>query len=384
MSLFGHLDPADYALPTDLTRDLLSPALVVYLDNVRHNVRVVIERAGDVDRWRPHVKTSKLPAVWAELAAAGVRHFKCATTREALHLGRMLDAQDVAGADVLLAHPLVGPALERLGQIARAHPATRFDVLCEAAEIVRDVPPEVGVYVDVNPGMDRTGIPLGQDERIHAVARAAGARFRGVHFYDGHLHDLDGAARAAQVHAGYAPLLELVAGLAAAGSPVAEVITAGTPAFLAALDHAPLRALEGTLHRVSPGTVTFHDARSQAENPQLPLRPAALVFTRVVSHPAADRVTCDAGSKSLAAEAGDPCAEVLGHPELVAETPNEEHLPLRVRAGERPRRGTELLLVPRHVCPTVNLAEEAVLIEGGAVREVAPVAARAHELLLRR
>jgi D-serine deaminase-like pyridoxal phosphate-dependent protein len=93
-------------------------------------------------------------------------------------------------------------------------------------------------------------------------------------------------------------------------------------------------------------------------------------------------VTCDAGSKSIAAEAGDPCAFVLGHPELVPLRPSEEHLPLSVRSGPLPPRGTELLLVPRHVCPTVNLAEQAILVENGEVREIAPVSARAHDLLL--
>lgn len=124
----------------------------------------------------------------------------------------------------------------------------------------------------------------------------------------------------------------------------------------------------------------FHDARSAEENPDLELVPAALVFARVVSRPRPDRVTCDAGSKSIAAEAGDPCAVVLGRPELVAERPSEEHLPLRVTAGRAPERGETLLLVPRHVCPTVNLAEEALLVEGGRVLEAVPVSARAHDL----
>jgi D-serine deaminase-like pyridoxal phosphate-dependent protein len=101
-----------------------------------------------------------------------------------------------------------------------------------------------------------------------------------------------------------------------------------------------------------------------------------------VSHPRDDVATCDAGSKSIAADAGDPCALVLGRPELVARTPSEEHLPLSVRSGPLPARGTELLLVPRHVCPTVNLAEQALLVEDGEVREIAPVSARAHDLIL--
>ena len=70
----------------------------------------------------------------------------------------------------------------------------------------------------------------------------------------------------------------------------------------------------------------------------------------------------------------------LGRPELLALPPNEEHLPLEVQNGARPARGEVLQLVPRHVCPTTNLAEEAVLIEGGRVLDVVPVAARAHEL----
>ena len=173
-------------------------------------------------------------------------------------------------------------------------------------------------------------------------------------------------------------LLALVARLAQAGTAPAEIVTAGTPAFRHALQYGPFRSA-GFVHRVSPGTVVFHDARTEIENPGIGLVPAALVLTRVVSHPAADIATCDAGSKSVAAESGDPCAYVLGDSTLEALKPSEEHLPLRVR-GDRPARGTTLLLVPQHVCPTVNLAEQAVLVEAGTAPRIVPVAARAHEL----
>ena len=115
--------------------------------------------------------------------------------------------------------------------------------------------------------------------------------------------------------------------------------------------------------------------RSEQQNPGCGLVPAAVVFSRVVSHPCDDVATCDAGSKAIAVDAGDPCAEVLGHPGLRALKPSEEHLPLRVIDGSRPERGRGLFLIPRHVCPTVNLAEEALLIERGEVREIVPVSA---------
>ncbi len=378
------LDPsaASYALPPALTERLLSPALIVYLDVVRTNIRTVLSHlGGDPNRWRPHVKTIKIPAVQAELVHAGIRHFKCATPREADCLARVLDAGGCSG-DVLLAYPLVGPGLERLAEVASSHPHVRFSVLVESPEAAREAPATLGLFVDLNGGMDRTGIPLSSPDTIDATFDAAGPRLRGLHAYDGDRSEPDPQARTRALERSYASLEALVRRQMARGHSVPELITAGTPAFL---DAARTRAFEGlaeTQHRVSPGTVVLHDLRSAEENPGLDLSPAALVFSRVISHPRSSRVTCDAGSKSMAAEAGHPIAAVLGRPEWVAQGPSEEHLPLRVERGAAPARGTELLLVPRHVCPTVNLAEQAVLIESDKAPRIVAVEARAHEILL--
>ena len=102
MSPFERLDPESYRLPASLTSDLLSPALVVYLDRVRDNVRWMIAAAGgDVDRWRPHVKTTKIPEVWTELVRAGLTRFKCATTREAELLLEVLEREGRVSERVL-------------------------------------------------------------------------------------------------------------------------------------------------------------------------------------------------------------------------------------------------------------------------------------------
>jgi D-serine deaminase-like pyridoxal phosphate-dependent protein len=391
---FEQLDPAGYALPPELRAQLVSPALVVFMDAVRYNLRTMLAHVERPERWRPHVKTTKLPAVWSELLAVGVRHFKCATAREARHLlaAAADELSDGDALDVLLAHPRRGPELALMQALAAQHPAARLSVVVEAAEDVEHVPAALGVFADVDPGMHRTGLSAHEPERLLALAAAAGPRFRGVHYYDGHLHAGGPDRRRADAFACYDVLMGLLEHLDAAGLGVEEVITSGTPTFLQALRYEPLAARlarTGTAHRVSPGTVVFHDARSEEQNVGLGLRPAALVFTRVVSRPTPDVATCDAGSKSLAAEAGDPCAVVLGHPELEAMAPSEEHLPLRVRPGSSggsnaaspPERGAELLLIPRHVCPTVNLADEALLVESDGSSRAAPVVARAHDLL---
>ncbi|MFT7461801.1 MAG: D-serine deaminase-like pyridoxal phosphate-dependent protein [Pseudohongiellaceae bacterium] len=382
MSLFDHIHPDDYSLPTSLTEKLLSPALIVWMPAVRQNIAKVITLCGSADRWRPHVKTTKIPAVWRELMDAGVRRFKTSTTRETALLCATLDDHGIAG-DVLMAQPLVGPAMRRLDQIAVAHPQQRLSVLIEDPERLADVPASLHVFVDVNSGMDRTGVPLAHRAEISTLCHGAGKRLAGLHFYDGHLHQGDLTQREASIHKGYNQLISLLDTLATdEGCPIAEVITAGTPAFAHALSHDGLANLSASRHTVSPGTVVFHDARSEAENPGLGLAPAATVFSRVISHPATGRVTCDAGHKAVSADMGDPCARVLGRPELVANSPSEEHLPLRVTLGESPPRGTQIQLIPEHVCPTVNLAEEAVLMEADGRWTVASVAGRAHELLL--
>lgn len=376
-NLFAATDTRPYELPDDVLDQIESPALVVYLDRVRDNVRSMIGYCGTPDRWRPHLKTTKIPEVWRELLQAGVRQFKCATLREATVFVDLAEAEGIA-ADLLIAYPHRGPALRRLAELAARTTNTTLSLLVEDPDLMPEVPAGVGVFVDVNPGMNRTGIPMQDGDSVGAVVRAAGERFRGLHFYDGHLHDEDLAARRAAIHRGYGRVLELAAELQADGIAVGEVITAGTPAFHHALQYAPFSASDTFVHRVSPGTVVFHDARSQIDNPDVELRPAAVVLSRIISHPASDIVTCDAGSKSVAAEAGDPCAFVLGSDALRGMTPSEEHLPLLVVRGERPPRGTPLLLVPRHVCPTVNLAEVAVLREDDGTMRVVSVAARAH------
>jgi D-serine deaminase-like pyridoxal phosphate-dependent protein len=376
----------DYVIPETALGKTLTPALVIFLDHVRHNLKVMLGLVGgEPDRWRPHIKTAKVPRVYQELVRSGVRNFKCATTREAFCMLRVLDVEAVQGADLLVAYPLRAPALGRAHELAKRHPATRLSVLCESPGDVESVPETLGIFVDINPEMNRTGVPMADVDTIRSIARAAGQRFRGLHFYDGHVRDTDPEARRQQTEPLYETLLEIFAAVKADGVAVPELITSGTPSFGIALSFAGFRELPaGTRHRVSPGTVVYHDTFSAECLPDLDLRPAALVLSRVISHPEQGMVTADAGSKSIAAEAGQPCCLVVGHPELIAQRPSEEHLPFVVGSGTMPDRGTPLLLVPKHVCPTVNLAEEALLMTAGSEPRVVPVSARAHELFVDR
>ncbi len=94
----------DFHLPEELIAEAMSPALLIFLDHVRHNVASMIHATGgDPDRWRPHLKTTKMPVIWHELLDASVRQFKCATTREASLLLDLFDEKAIAGEDLLIA-----------------------------------------------------------------------------------------------------------------------------------------------------------------------------------------------------------------------------------------------------------------------------------------
>ena len=382
MTYFAGLDPEGYRPAPAQVQRILTPALFVQLDLVRANVRRVITHLhGRVERWRPHVKTTKLPSVWRILAEEGIRHFKCATTRELDVLLATLHGAGVPDSDVLVAYPHRPPALERLASIATAHPRARVSVLIEDPGLLAAVPAPLDLFVDLNPGMQRTGLPVEDTTTLLRLVSGAGARYRGLHWYDGHIHDENAAHRRARVQAGLAratALVELIR--TATGIATGELISSGTPAFLASLDSDATAAWPHLCHRLSPGTVVFHDLASEIATPDLALRPAAVLLTRVISHPAPGLVTTDAGSKSIAVD-GQPLCEVLGHPELTPQTPSEEHLPFAVQGNRRPERGDLLALVPGHICPTVNLATEALMLDESGELRAEPVAARAHELL---
>jgi D-serine deaminase-like pyridoxal phosphate-dependent protein len=338
---------------------------------------------GDADRWRVHIKTAKLGYTLRMLVERGVRNFKCATTLE------LLVACQCGAADVLLAYPSVGANVRRVREIAEEFPGVRVSVLAENENQVRQWQGgRLGIFLDINPGMNRTGIEQSHSGEVAKLVRAigdCGLEFRGLHYYDGHLRAPDERERTAAAHAGYARLLEIVKEIELSGARVPEVITAGTPTLPSSLSFDGFRNA-GFIHRVSPGTVVYSDASSLAQlSEKYGYRPAVLVLTRVVSHPRTGIITCDAGHKAVSADAGVPTCVVVGHPELTPLTPSEEHLPLEVEGGAAgPAVGEALYLLPRHVCTTVNNFDDALLVRNGAIESVERVSARGREMPLLR
>jgi D-serine deaminase-like pyridoxal phosphate-dependent protein len=161
-----------------LPADVLTPALVIDEAVVERNIQATLDvLGGDAARWRPHVKTSKVPSTVDCFLRRGITNFKCCTSRELLVLCKH------GATDVLFAHAARGAAARRVAEIAGEFPGVRMSVLVEDDDLdVWKQSGRVGIFVDINPGMDRTGIPIDDTGRIAAlVSRIMGA---GLHFRD--------------------------------------------------------------------------------------------------------------------------------------------------------------------------------------------------------
>jgi D-serine deaminase-like pyridoxal phosphate-dependent protein len=359
--------------------DVLTPALAIYPEIIASNVECTLALlGGDANRWRVHIKTAKLGYTLRRLVERGIRNFKCATTLE------LLTACECGADDVLFAYPSMGANARRVQEVAAQFPRVRVSVLAENEQQVRQWRgSRVGIFLDINPGMNRTGVEQNSMAEISALAkdiRAAGLEFRGLHYYDGHLGGMELPERTRVAHRGYDRLVEIVGAIQRDGMSVPELITGGTPSFPCSLSYEDFRGRR-FVHRVSPGTIVYCDASSLVQLPAVyGYQPAALVVARVVSRPRAGTVTCDAGHKTVSADAGVPTCVVLGHPELTPLAPSEEHLPFTVAEGARePKPGDTLYLLPRHVCPTVNNFDCALLVRRGEIEAVEKVSARGRE-----
>jgi D-serine deaminase-like pyridoxal phosphate-dependent protein len=358
---------------------ILTPALLIYPECVNSNIAITLRLlGGQADRWRPHVKTAKLESTMRQFVQHGIRNFKCATTLE------LLTACTAGAKNILFAYSCIGPKVTRLCEIADARPEVELSALVEnqlQVELWRGT--RIGIFIDINSGMDRTGIDQFSVENIVELARQigrCGLRFCGLHYYDGHHSQEKFEKRKLLADAGYRQLMVLVKMLRSHGIPVPEIVTSGTPTLTSAIGFREFQDPQST-HRVSAGTIVYNDLTSLSQLPEkMGYQAAAIVATTVISHPTPDLITCDAGHKTVSVDAGFPNSAVLGHPDLEPLRPSEEHMPIRVKQGARvPKVGEVLFLIPRHICPTVNNFDHALLVRNGRISEVVPVTARGRE-----
>ena len=359
--------------PLQDIRTLASPTLVLDADIFEANLRQMIEIAGRPDRLRPHCKTHKMAEVARRELAVGVVKHKAATIAEVEMLARE------GATDVLLAYPVVGPQIQRILALKSAYPTLKLKVLVDdqgpasaisaAAERAKMT---IDVMVDLDVGQHRTGAaPENWLSLCQQVVGLPGLRLVGLHVYDGHNNAAASEVRQAEVDRIWKLVKQLLADLSECRLTVDEVTVGGTGSFPCWAKLADPRII------LSPGTVVFYDAGYASRYHDLPFRPAIWLLSRVISRPQSGKITLDAGYKAVS---GDPPLEKraifpqIGDAKIVAQ--NEEHLVLETARASELSPGTEIWLIPWHVCPTVALQSQVVVAKEGKIVEEWSVSAR--------
>ncbi len=354
-----------------------SPMLLIFPERVEENLRRMITTAGGAHRLRPHVKTHKLPQVLAMQIAQGITRFKAATIAEA-------EMCAIGGAaEVLLAYPMVGPNPRRLAALVRQYPGTRFQTVVDhlsGAEALSRAAVEAGiefeVLLDLNVGMDRTGIlPADEAFALYAfLARTPGLHPGGLHAYDGHLHQADRTARREAMSGAFDRIWQLESRLKDAGFPVPRIVASGTPTT-------PLMADRPGVE-LGAGTTVLWDFGQAETCPDMEYLASAVLLTRVISRPTANRMTLDLGHKAVASEMPHPRVRLFGLEDAIPVMHSEEHLVLESPRADAFPVGTVVYGIPRHVCPTVALHSEVTVVRAHRAVETWPVVARARRITI--
>jgi D-serine deaminase-like pyridoxal phosphate-dependent protein len=339
-----------------------SPSLIIYTERVAENIRTLKSMIDDVQRLRPHVKTHKTKEPILLMMKAGISKFKCATIAEAEMLAT------VHAPDVLLAYQPVGPKLQRFISLIKQYSATKFSCLVDnyiPAKHIADAALEHGIeitaYIDLNIGMNRTGIIPG-DQAIDlytACANTKGIQPKGLHAYDGHIKGKDFRQRSIECDKAFEQIHAMQKKLIEKGyTPV--IVAGGSPTF-------PIHAKRKDVE-CSPGTFIYWDKGYQDLCAEQNFVPAALVISRIISLPDQTKLCLDLGHKSISAEnESDKRVYFLNAPEFKFISHSEEHLVAETGPEHSYKVGDVLYGLPFHICPTCALYESAFIAEKNKV-----------------
>jgi D-serine deaminase-like pyridoxal phosphate-dependent protein len=170
-------------------------------------------------------------------------------------------------------------------------------------------------------------------------------------------------------------MVTLAEQLRTAGIPVQEVSVGSTPTT-------PSAAQVLGVTEVRPGTYVFFDRMTTKAGTSVPGEIALRILATVVSRPAPDIAVIDAGSKTFCGDVMPASAGLEGYGATadgqfgIVERMSEEHGIVRLAPGFAPHVGDKLTFFPNHVCTTVNLSDEVVVVQNGQVQATWCVMAR--------
>jgi 3-hydroxy-D-aspartate aldolase len=357
---------------------LQTPALVIDLDVLERNIARMAEHArAHGIALRPHAKTHKSAEIARRQIAAGALGVCVAKLGEAEALA------DAGIENLLVTSPVVTDAgiarlvtlNGRVGDLMAT--CDNPDVAARLAAAAKADGKTLKLLVDIDPGLGRTGIAIGDGATalVDRVAESECLEFMGLQCYAGQVQHMESPnERRDRSLSVLRQLGEFRDGLKKRGVTPRIVSGGGTGTFDIDPDARVLTELQ-------VGSYVFMDRQYKDvwEKPgdKVPFETSLFVQTSVISANRDNLATTDAGFKAFATDAGPP--------EIASGAPqgasyfffgDEQGGVLYQPAGKKLAPGDSLTCVVPHCDPTVNLYDCYHAVRGDRLEAIWPVDAR--------
>jgi D-serine deaminase-like pyridoxal phosphate-dependent protein len=342
--------------------ELDTPALLLDLERLDFNIDLM---AGHLRErgvaWRPHAKAFKCPAIAHRLRRAGAIGVTVAKVSEA-------EVMAACGIDdILIAHLVVGPS--KVDRLAALQKQADVKVTVDHAEQVTPLGraaiaagAAIGVLVDVDIGMHRTGVST--SDAAVALARqvgsTAGLHFDGLMGYEGHtLMIPDQAEKKVAVAAAIARLLDARRAVEADGQECRIVSAGGSGSYQYTADIAGLTEIQ------AGGGIFACQFYTQICK-VIGHRAALTVLATVVSRPARDRAILDIGQKSISQHRTPPV--LRDYPSASITGLSAEHAVVSTPSANELRIGEKVHVIPGYSDFTFVLHDRVLGFRNGKVQ----------------
>ena len=344
--------------------ELDTPALLIDLAALQENIDRMAGhfRARGIS-WRPHAKAFKCPAIAHVLRRAGAIGVTVAKVSEA-------EVMAAGGIDdILIAHLVVGrskaarlAALQRQADVKVT--VDHRDHLAPLSQAANDAGTTIGVLVDVDLGMKRTGVatPEAAVELARLISSTSGLRFDGLMGYEGHTLMIDDPAeKRASIATAIARLLKTRDLVEAAGFPCRIISAGGSGSYQLTADIAGVTEVQagGGIFACRYYTEACHVTGHL---------PAISVLATVVSRPYPDRATLDAGQKAISQYKASPV--LRDYPDCPVVGLSAEHTTIALDTKTNLEIGEKVHIVPGYSDFTFVLHDRVLGTRGGRVEAV--------------
>lgn len=356
-----------------------TPALLIDRDIALDNIKRMQEKADELGvALRPHIKTHRMTYFAKKQMEQGAAGIACAKIGEA-------EVMAAAGMqDIFIANEIVGERkyerLKKLHQQIKIRIGVDNAVQIDQIEKVfaqEEHPLEVLMEYEV--GENRSGV-ISDEQLIDLVEYIQTKKhvvLKGIFSHEGHAYKADNQQDCVEkAETAYRRTLRAADMMRKMGVDVDTVSVGATPSVMNGA------FVEG-ITELRLGTYIFFDLGQACAIHDFS-HCAATVLGTVISKPTEERVVLDTGAKALVSQnrAGGICSTggfgyVKGSNNVRIGNLFDEHgLIYDAAYREQVQIGEKIEIIPSHICPTVNLYDEAYLISGDEILGIVPIDCR--------